>query len=293
MAAETETSGSSWLYDFFSGGIHSAYAEYAIALSPPINSSAQYYQQMSYSIGYIAAEKTYEMRFSYEYREDWSILTHNGSFQPPKQQVYFTGSKIQPWSNTNGLGIYAEKYDRKIQNWVVFENLDSILMMQSKAGNPMPPLSGIFFPDELKHLKRKYKEALASGTEDPLCRNLDFDHSGNVAGISQSYLMTFNNRKTNAVKNLDDYTLSIRNQNDDVVFIDILTTGGKYPMMEGLQFKSGEKKCTVFNFELNHLFSKFAPGLVEDPQKLINEYLLALQDSAGKPLARFETTAHK
>ena len=292
-ASDTETGQAGWLYDFFSKGIQSAYAEYALTIQPPSNATAHYYQNAGYSIEYLAAEKTYDLRFIHEYREDWNTLTHNGSVQPPRQQTYFTGSRITPWTNTNGMGIYMEKYERKIQNWLVLEALDSLLMMQAKAGNPLPPLSGIFLADELKVLKKKYKETADAGTESSVCHGFDFDHNGNVTGISRSYLMAFSNRKTKAVKNLSDYTLSIRNKDEDVVFVDVLTTASKNSIMEGLQFKSGDRKCIVFNFEINQLFSKFAPELVADPQHLINSYLHSLQESSGKSFARFGTTASK
>jgi hypothetical protein len=292
-AAETETAHSGWLYEFFSKGIQSAYAEYSLTIQPPANTSGNYYQQAGYSIEYSAAEKTYDFRFLHEYRDDWNTLTHNGAVQPPKQHLYFTGSRISPWTSSNGVGVYSEKYERKIQNWMVFEDLDSLLMMQAKAGNPLPPLSGIFYSDELKFLKKKYKESLEAGGESALCHGFDFDHNGNLTGISRSYLMAFTNRKTKTVKNLSDYTLSIRNNNDDVVFIDVLTTASVNSLVEGLQFKSGDHKCVVFNFEINQLFSKFAPELVADPHQLISVYLLALQSTSGKSFTRFESTASK
>ena len=291
FAAETETGNATWLYDFFSKGIQSAYAEYAIALPQPATASAHYYQHVNYSIEYVAAHRSYELRFIHECREDWNVLTHNGSVQPPRQAVYYTDSRIQPWTNSNGLGTYTEKYERKIQNWMVFRELDSLLMMQAKAGNPLPPLNGIFFADELKCLKKQYLKSTESSDEEGICKSFDFDHNGNVSGISRSYLMTFSTRKTATIKNLQDYTMSIRNNNEEVVFVDVLTTGSKNPVMEGLQFKSGDRKCAVFNFEINYLFSKFVPELVADPKQLINEYLLVLQESSAKPFARFEATA--
>lgn len=292
-AADNEQPGAAWLYDFFSKGIQSAYAEYSMAITKPPGASDQYYEQMHYSIEYIAADKTYDLRYSYDYRDDWNILTHNGSIQPPRPASRYNGSRIQPWTNSNGLGIYSEKYERKIQNWLVFDDLDSLLMMHSKMGNPLPGISGIFFPDELKHLKKLYKESLTAGQEESVCKGFDFDHNGNVAGISRNYLTGFGTRKTNDIKNLESYTLSIRNQQEDVVFIEVLTHGSKYPMLEGLQFKCGDKKCVVFSFELNRLFCKFVPELVADPDYLITEYLHALQEATGKPLARFESTASK
>jgi len=255
------------------------------------NASDQFYQEMNYSVAFTAADKTYELRFSYEYRDDWNALTHGGSGQPPKQDVTFTGSKIQPWTSSNGLGVYSERYDRKIPNWLLFDPLDSILMMQVKMGNPLPSLTGMFYPDELKSLKKIHKE---SGTSDGgLQCGFDYDAHGNVAELSHAYLAGFSTKKTRAVKKIEDYSLTIRNKNDDVVFLEVLTTSSKSPIMEGIQFSSGDKRCVVFNFELNRILNKFAPELVSDPERLLMDYILALQEISAKPFARFETTASK
>lgn len=291
FSGDLDQNTSTWLHDFFSKGLLAAYAEYSIAPVPEAKTSDQYYRQYTYSSNYSHADKKYELRFLYEYRDDWNVLTRNGAQQPPKQNSVYGSSKIQPWTNSNGLGIYTEKFERQIPNWLVFESLDSIVMIQCKLGNQRPSLSGIFFQDELKHLKKMHKEN--GGNQDLLISVFEFDPHGNVTEISKSYLDGYSSKRTIQLKNIQDYTLSIRNKDEAIVFIEVLTNGAKYPLIEGLKFKSGDKTAIIFNFELNRLFHKFVPELVADPEKLILEYVAALQSLSDKPFSRLESATLK
>lgn len=291
IASETELSSTGWLHDFFAKGIKSAYAEYSMEVDRPVQISDQYYRQMTYSIEYSAEEQMYEMLFVYEYRDNWDVLTRNGAVAPPKQTVYLTGSKIQPWTSLNGVGTYSEKYDRKIPNWMTFAELDSLLMMQLRMGNPLPPMNGLFWEDELKQLKKEFK---ASGSSLSVwCIPFEFDGAGNVVDVSQEHLASFSEKKTLSSKKLENYTMSIRNNQEDVVFIEVLTSNQEATFLEGLQFRSGDKRCKIFNFELNTVLNKFAPQLVEDPSKLIEIYLRNFQEFTGRSLQRFNITASK
>ncbi|MBL7896903.1 MAG: hypothetical protein JNJ99_00120 [Crocinitomicaceae bacterium] len=136
-----------------------------------------------------------------------------------------------------------------------------------------------------------YKEN--NGNQDALTAAFEFDPQGNVTEISKSYLEGFNSKRTNQIKNIQDYTLSIRNKDEALVFIEVLTNGAKYPLIEGLKFKSGDKSAIIFNFDLNRVFHKFVPELIADPEKLILEYIAALQTVSSKPFARLESTAVK
>ncbi|MBL7897915.1 MAG: hypothetical protein JNJ99_05220, partial [Crocinitomicaceae bacterium] len=143
FCGDIDQNNSTWLYDFFSKGIQAAYAEYSIVPVPEGKTSDLYHKQYTYSAIYSSADKKYELRFLYEYRDDWNVLTKNGAQQPPKQNTVYSSSKIQPWTNSSGLGIYTEKFERQIPNWLVFDELDSLIMIQCKLGNLRPSLSGI------------------------------------------------------------------------------------------------------------------------------------------------------
>jgi hypothetical protein len=291
FSGDLDQNNSTWLYDFLSKGVQAVYAEYSIVPVPEGKISDQYYKQYSYSASYSSTDKKFELRFLYEYRDDWNVLTRNGAQQPPKQNTVYSSSKVHPWTNSNGLGVYTEKFERQIPNWLVFEGLDSLIMIQCKLGNQRPSLSGIFFQDELKYLKKLYKEN--DGSQDVLTAAFEFDPQGNVTEISKSYLDGYNSKRTNQAKNIQDYTLSIRNKDESLVFVEVLTNGAKYPLIEGLKFKSGDKTSVIFNFDLNRLFHKFVPELVADPEKLILEYIAALQSVSSKPFTRLESTAVK
>ncbi len=194
QAEEVERKSDAWITEFFQKGIMSAFAEYNLKLPPPQNPSPNYYKRMSYSVEYSRFTNTYSLRFVYEYRDDWNVLTDNGNHPPAQEQAFQNGSKIQPWSNSNGLGSYIEVYHRSIPNWIIFQNLDSLLIMQGKLGNPLPPLTGLFHADELK--EKSVSRSLISFVQYVFVKpsftflNLFFRHKGFIDGVN-GFLWSF------------------------------------------------------------------------------------------------------
>lgn len=285
-AEEIERRNDAWITDFFQKGVMSAFAEYNIKLPAPQNASSNYYKRMSYSVEYSALTKSYSLRFIYEYRDDWNVLTDNGNHAPAKEQIYYTGSKIQPWTNSNGLGSYSEVFQRNIPNWFIFEDLDSMLIMHGKMGNPLPPLTGLFHSDELKAMKKLFKENNLK-----LISCFEFDQAGNLTEFSKNYLDEFKEENLKIKKPVIDYSIVIRNKLDDVLFIKPILHASDFQVIEGVSMKSGDKKAKVFSFDLNAMLHKFIPHVFADPKDLIEKYISELQRASEKEFMRFQTTA--
>lgn len=285
--AETDRSNLSWLSDFFKSGISSAHAEYNLRLPKTSLSSQHYYKQLSYSIAFYTHSKNYTVSAVYEFREDWNVLTNSGTKQPDLEQRYFINSEINGWTNKNGLGFYTEKYFRELPNWLVFDELDILVLNQCKASNPLPTISGLFFLDELKALKKIYREQSANQNSVKNC--FEFDKSGNVVSISEAYLNEFTEEAFKSKKMVDDFSIAIRNKNDDVIFVKPIIHPSELQLIEGLMFKSGDKKVKIFSFELNRCFSKFVPNLVADPDELILNFVTKIKDQSGFDLNRIST----
>lgn len=287
-AEEAERRNDAWITDFFQRGIMSAFAEYNIKLPAPQNTSSSYYKRMSYSVEYSSFTKSYSMRFVYEYRDDWDVLTDQGNHPPAQEQVYYVGSKIQPWTNSNGLGSYSEVFQRNIPNWLIFESLDSMLIMHGKLGNPLPPLTGLFHSDELKAMKKLVKEENAR-----MLTCFEFDQAGNLIEFSKNYLDEFKEENLKLKKPVVDYSIVIRNKADDVVFIKPILHASDFQVIEGVMMKSGDKRARIYSFELNELLHKFIPHVFADPHELIEKYIKDLQVESEKEFMRFQTTVEK
>lgn len=288
QAEEIERRSDAWITEFFQKGIMSAFAEYNLKLAPPQNPSPNYYKRMSYSVEYSRYTNTYSLRFVYEYREDWNVLTDNGNHPPAQEQPFQTGSKIQPWTNSNGLGTYSEVYQRSIPNWMIFQSLDSLLIMQGKLGNPLPPLTGLFHSDELKAMKKLQKTNQAA-----MLSCFDFDQAGNLLEFSKSYLDEFKEENLKLKKPVEDFSIVIRNKADDVVFVKPILHGSDIQIIEGVLLKYGDKRAKIYNFELNAILHKFIPQIFANPQEIIEAYIKDLQAASEKEFMRFETSAIK
>jgi len=282
-----------WLKDFFSKGIQSANANYSKLLDSPQDKTEQFFQRSNYSVDFVFAEKKYTYSFVYEYRDFWSALTNDNTSNPPAQTVNFVGSKITPWKNIDGIGTYREDFQKILPNWFVFDGLDSLMIKQCWMNNPLPPISGTFYSDEFKTLKRIYKQAQSNNETEGIWTYFEFDSDGNVVGISQTYLSTLSTKSLTDDKNFEDYSIILRNNEDEAIFIDILTNADKPLLLEGISIKYDQRKITIFNFEINSLLHKFVPELISDPRELIQHYLEELQKESYKGLTRFETPEHK
>jgi len=283
----------SWLNDFFSKGIHSANAQYAKKLDAPNDKTEQFFQRSSYTVDFLFAEKKYNYYFIYEYRDFWKALTNNNTTNPPKQEVRFVGSKVSNWKNLDDMGSYQEEYSKNIPNWFVFDGLDSLMIKQCWMNNALPPITGIFYADEFKALKRIYKEAQTNAQTDGIWSYFEFDAAGNVVGISPAYLYTLTATSLINDKNFESYSILLRNNDDESIYIEILTSSKKPLLLEGICIRHDNRKINIYNFEINSLLHKFVPELISDPRVLVQEYLEELQKESDKGLIRFEPTVNK
>jgi hypothetical protein len=287
-----------WLQVFFEKGIRSASAQYVEKSNVNPEDAEKIYQRSQYTIGFDFKTKVYTYNYSFEYSDLWSVLTRNEEGTPPKQTARFIGSKVSPWSLKDDVGTYSEVYTRTLPNWFVFDDLDSIVGRQCLMNNPLPAITGIFYADEFKALKRLYKSAMANGEVSGLWSCFDYDASGNVVEISRTWLQTLDAEQHISSGLFSSYSIVIYNNSGEAVFIDVLSSNENTPLMEGLCFRSGsppdagKNKASIYNFELNSLFHKFVPELVADPRELIRNYLEALQVQADRELMRFETAGN-
>lgn len=278
-----------WLKEFFAAGIHSAYAEYSFGFPPAGSASQAYVKRRTVSVSYNAVEKNYNYTFQYEYRDDWNILTQGGKTQPPPQLKYHTASRVQPWTNIDGIGKYTETYERLIPNWVNLNGLDSLMILQCKLNNPSPAITGTFNEDELKLLKKLQK---SNDSNSSLWQCFEYDKAGNVTEISKKWMNEFKDNLIEKKKNIAEYILSVRNQHDQVVFLEVLMHESDDAFIEGISFQSGDKKCKIFSFELNRMLNKFVPDLVADPDGLIVAFCAQLNTLSPHGLSRFETVVN-
>ena len=290
QAGEDGKNNLAWLRDFFAKGIMSAHAQYSQSIGADQNSSDNYFKRMSYSVDFIFAEKKYNYRFIYEYADSWSVLTNENTEAPPKQTEFFVGSEITPWREQDGVGSYREEFTKTLPNWFVFDDLDSIVILQCDIQNPIPPITGLFYADEFKALKRLRKTAVSNNQPEGIWTCFEYDESGNVAEISRVYLSALNSKNLLTHRLFEDYTITVRNNSNDAVFVDVLIGTNEHELLEGLCFRQGDKKVNIFNLEMNSLFHKFTPELVSDPRILIQLYLGELQKESTKCLDRFETS---
>lgn len=290
---ESEEQAIAWVRDFFLKGIKSAHAEYVFATETTSETSDHYHKEERVEVDFVFSEKRYHYRYDFDYRDNWSVLTNSGAEQPPRQEPRFTGSKITPWTNDQGLGIYHETYERTLPNWLNFENLDSLMFWQVELNNPRPALSGIFFGDEIKSLKKLYKELPENELIADLLDCFEFDHEGNLLELSRVWLDDCNPSENNRKKGIAESTILIRNNEEDALFLDVLTHEDSNSFIEGAKLTWNHKSCRVFSFELNTLLHKFVPDIASDPQVLISNYLVELNSYSAKPFGRFEITASK
>jgi hypothetical protein len=281
-----------WLQAFFDKGIQSASAQYSEKTTDGQGDPGKFYQRSDYAIAFDFKTKTYTYNYTYEYRDLWAVLTLNESGMPPKQTARFVGSKISPWSLKDDVGTYREDYSRVLPNWFVFDDLDSIVGRQCMMNNPLPAITGIFYADEFKALKRLYKSATGRGETSGIWTCFDYDASGNVVEISRAYLQTLVPDQLLSSGMFSAYSIVIYNNAGESVFVDVLSSGDKAPLMEGASFRTAANKANIYNFELNSLLHKFVPELFSDPRELIRNYLVTLQTEADRELVRFETAGN-
>lgn len=277
-----------WLNDFFSRGIKSAYAEYEYVLDTAYQKSEYYSKTATSKIEFDFATKIYKYHYVFEYREDWAILTNQNSEAPPVQVEKFVGSKIESWKKVGDLGIYKEVFDRVLPNWLHFENLDSLMIDQAIFSNPLPVLSGIFNADEFKALKKIKKRDEAKGNSKGPWTCFEYDNASNVVEVSRQYLYSLKKENLTKNKKIVSSFISIRNYEDEIVFIEVLIPETYPAIIEGISVKFGDMKTKIYNFEINTLFSKFIPELVSDPNVLIAQYFKQIQVDYACDLSRFE-----
>ena len=278
-----------WLNEFFSRGIKSAYAEYSYSSDTDSTQSENIFKNAVTKIEFDFVTKVYTQSYTYEYRQDWASLTNMGSSSPPIQKEKFVSSKVEPWKKVGDMGIYKEYYSKEIPNWLHFEYLDSLFIDQAIFGNPMPILSGLFYSDEFKALKKIRKRDDADSKNNALWNCFEFDNSNNVVEVSRQYLYTLSHKNLTKEKGISNSTMSIRNYEGDLIFIEILIPVEYPAIIEGISIKYNDMKARIYNFEINAVLNKFVPELMANPEELIIDYLLALQKQYDCELSRFAT----
>lgn len=277
-----------WLNEFFSSGIKTAYAEYSYMRDTAAQESEIYSKNATTKIEFDFSTKVYSYQYNYEYKQDWASLTNQNTQQPPSQKEKFVDSKINHWMKVGDIGIYQEIFQREIPNWLHFDYLDSLFIDQAIFSNPLPVLSGIFNSDEFKVLKKIRKQNESKVETNGLWNCFEYDNSDNVVELSRHYLYTLNNHNLHKVKGIIDATISIRNYEDELVFIELLIPESYPAIIEGISVKYNDMKTKIYNFEINAVLNKFVPDLVADPKMLILDYLKQLQIDCDCDLSRFD-----
>lgn len=222
--------------------------------------------------------ETAEYRFIYDltHSENWDILTKDGTINAPEIIPYHSDSKIQPWSNFKGMGTYSEHFERVLPNWQVFDKLAPILEILG-THQYMAPLNGVFYDDEIKILKKFYnRNDLASAD---LWKQLEYNDKGYAVGVSADYLTKNDFSSSNAnVSLLNDKGQTLKFEAIEISIDEIVS---------GVKLSMDGHELVVFSRSLNKMLFKFAPELFPDPELVFTNFLLNLQDSAGKDLDRF------
>lgn len=266
----------SWLKDFFGSGLRVAYAEHVFE-------NEQDFNRVERKVSYYDFENSqYHFEFELTHTADWSVLTKNGTVDPPKMSKQFASSKVSQWTNFKGEGTYKETYSRAIPNWLYFKGLDS-LTLAIAAGKIDPAINKLLWSDEQKII-RKFQSA-GKSEDAVIWKQFDYDHKGNIIGIATDYLSE-RSAKRNFESRLN-YEVYLENKDGERLLLKPVTSEKGYFIIDGVQVSLGDKSMLLFNESLNNSLHRFCPDVFRNPQKVLRSFLLLLQETSGKKLSRF------
>ncbi|MEZ4924043.1 MAG: hypothetical protein R2780_12800 [Crocinitomicaceae bacterium] len=265
----------SWLNDFVKQGLRSAYSKWTY--TDPAD-----YNREEIKVSYYDFESnSYHFEFSLKHTADWSVVTKNGTVDPPKMVKHYASSKVSQWTNFEGKGSYTENYERAIPNWLYFVGMDSLLVMLSQ-GKVDPAINKLLWSDEQKLIKKLY--AAKKSTQAYIWNQFLFDHKDDIIGINTEYLIK--NGESRKFDSRMTYEMYIENKQGDRLKFIPYSSSADYAIIDGVQVSINNRKAIYFNESLNKKLHRFSPEVFRNPQKVINSFLLALQEASGKVLER-------
>ena len=168
--------------------------------------------------------------------------------------------------------------------------MDTVFDHLIKMKNPLPPLSGTFWADELKLIKKVYVKARKGKSISSLWNRFEFDTKANVTELSLAYLMKNNIYSTASIDGVQIIEIELVNGGGDAIYLSPLVSAGNASVIDGVMFSDDFNSIKIFNLELNKMLYKFAPDIFRNPSETLNQYLLTLQKESGENLERFNNS---
>jgi hypothetical protein len=276
LAQDVEESNNKWLVEFIQEGLDEATAYWVI------NEKDNWNRREEVDIHFDFNTNIYQFNFDLKYSENWNILTHNGTKDPPRIQKRFTSSKVSFWTNFKGNGTYEEQYSKRIPNWMNFNDLDLLIIQFSKQ-NSESEINKLLLLEEEKIIKKLYKNRKKSNSR--IWKQFEFDSKGNLIGISKKYLETVNTT-TVPRSGVEEYKIRIRNKLENIIEIELLRSVKDLTIIDGIRIKNENGELVIFNSVINYKFHKFAPQIFRDPNFVVLDFLQSVQKDSGEQIER-------
>lgn len=223
--------------------------------------------------------KTKEYRFDYrvELKQNWDVLTKDGTESLPEIEKSFPGSRIEPWTNQKGTAVYKETFSRTVPNWMVFKSLNKLLVSLAKYDFESP-VNSTFYSDEIKLLKKLQKSD--DRELQKIWAQFIYDQKGQVESFSSRYVKKF-------IGESSSEHVELSNTQNEIIYIEAISTELN-EAISGVRIHQNNQELVVFNEDLNKMLFKFAPESFPSPEKVFENYLLNLALASDKGLQRFE-----
>ncbi|OIQ31690.1 MAG: hypothetical protein BM555_05110 [Crocinitomix sp. MedPE-SWsnd] len=273
--ADDEKHANNWLGQFLSSDMLKAESHLSF------QSENKFSIEETIDIEFIFSTSVYNKIHTITHSENWDLLTKDGTENPPKIQRLYPHSSITAWTNKFGVGEHVETYAKELDNWLVFNNLSKILSAYSKSHFD-DAVNALFYEDEIKWLKKQYKGNQMSTAK--MWRQFTFDNKGNLTGLSSTYLTKHNIVVESPGK------IELTNEAGQKMTFEPLSSNVKN-IVSGVEIKSGEHSMFVYNRDLNFSLHKFCSDLFPNPEKIEEEFLLAIHSASKKGFERFDALA--
>ncbi|MEX1001341.1 MAG: hypothetical protein WDZ35_04430 [Crocinitomicaceae bacterium] len=277
--ADEELKEAKWLSDFFNSGLTKAEAVWKH------EEPAYYNKDEKKTVVFDFKKQVYSIKYTLTYTENWEVLTKEGTQNPPLMEKTYPTSVVNNWTRFKETGTYEEVFYRDIPNWLVFKNLDTLLISIASL-EVKPAINALLWSDEQKYIRKLFRRNKMMSAN--VWKQFIYDKRRRVIGIDTPYLSA--NCQIKKQDSHSAYHVVFQNENgDELIVYPCLNT--IHPMlMDGVLFRLNDKERIVFNFAVNEMMHRFAPDIFRDPDVVIQQFLLAVEEYVGKSLERLENS---
>lgn len=244
-------------------------------------SEADFYRTDKTEITFDFKTLKYRRKQTVRLEQKWDVLTAGNSQNPKQVNPFFSVSRVEPWTNENGVGVYLETLDKELDNWLVFKSLSKILVAYSDQ-EFSPAFNGFLLDDELKCARKMAKSK--EGKTAKIWNQFSYDSKGFVSGLNQDYLKS-------KLKESSEVEIIIKNSKRESIRLKPMSAD--FPLIkEAVRISKGNSELTLFSEELNFMLHKFAADFFPDPSQTKLSFLRMMHEQSKKGLHRFEEIAN-